>query len=207
MALKKPLPEQIAKLEKLNTTIIADTFDALGIHGVMSNMKPVISGKLLVGPAVTVKQRRLVPTPPSVRTPEAIESCDAGDVMVIDCGGDPYNGAWGGLLTLRAILYDVAGAVVGGAVRDTAEIREYRFPVWSEYVTPIGANKRFCTVSINDVVECAGATVCPGDIIIADDDGVCVIPFESLDEVIKKAEEVYESEQKVINELKSRKKQ
>ncbi|ATW26307.1 RraA family protein [Candidatus Formimonas warabiya] len=199
---RRPTQEQIEAVKKLNTTIISDTFDELGIHGTMLDMKPVCAGKVLVGPAVTVKQRRVIPTPSKLRLGEAMELCQPGDVLVIDGGSDPYAGTWGGLVTLRAQLKEIAGVIVDGAARDISEIREYDFPVWSKYVTPISAVKRFATLEINETIQCGEVIINPGDLIIADDDGVCCIPYAHLDEVIQKAVEAYEWEQKVLADLK-----
>ena len=107
------------------------------------------------------------------------------------------------LVTLRAQLKKIAGVLVDGAVRDVSEIREYNFPVWSKFVTPISAVKRFATIAINETIEFGEVTINAGDLIIADDDGACSIPFERLDEVIKKATEAYEWEQKVLADLKA----
>ena len=86
---RRPTQEQIDAVKKLNTTIVSDTFDELGIHGVILDMKPVIAGKVLVGPAVTVKQRRVIPTPQKIRLGEAMDLSQPGDILVIDAGGDP----------------------------------------------------------------------------------------------------------------------
>ena len=200
--IRRPTQEQIDACKKFNTTIVSDTLDELGMHGTMLDLKPIIAGKVLVGPAVTVKERRVIPNPTKLRLAEAMDKCQPGDVLVIDAGSDPYAGTWGGLVTLRAQLRRIAGVLVDGAARDISEIREYGFPCWSKFVTPISAVKRLATLEINATVQCGEVIVQPGDMIIADDDGCCCVPFDRLDEVIEKATKAYEWEQKVLAELK-----
>jgi regulator of RNase E activity RraA len=201
-AVRRPTEEQINAFKKFNTTIVSDVLDELGAHGTMLDLKPVIVGTVLVGPAVTVKERRVIPCPTKLRLAEAMDNCKPGDVLVIDAGSDPYAGTWGGLVTLRAQLKQIAGVIVDGAARDISEIREYKFPVWSKFVTPISAVKRMSTLEINTTVQCGEVIVNPGDMIIADDDGACCVPFEMLPEVIKRATMAYEWEQKVLADLK-----
>ena len=200
--MRRPKKEQIDIIKKFNTTIISDTFDEMEIHGTMLDLKPIISGKIVVGPAVTVYERPVLPCPEKLRLGEAIETCEPGDVIVIDAGNDPYAGTWGGLVSIKGLLKGVAGVVVDGAARDISEIREYGMPTWSKYVTPISGVRRLKTVSINEPIHCGGVLVSPGDVIIADDDGVCCIPYDKLDEVIKIANQMYDWEQKVMGELK-----
>ncbi len=202
MMMRRPKKEQIETIKRFNTTIISDTFDEMGIQGTLRDMKPIVSGKVVVGPAVTVLERSVIPCPDKLRLGEAIESCEPGDVIVIDAGNDPYAGTWGGLVSIKGLLKGVAGVVVDGAARDISEIREYGMPTWSKYVTPISGVKRLKTVSINEPVVCGEVRVTPGDVIIADDDGVCCIPYDKLDEVIKVATQMYDWEQKVVGELK-----
>jgi 4-hydroxy-4-methyl-2-oxoglutarate aldolase len=201
--MRRPNKEQIEAIKRFNTTIISDTFDEMGIQGTLRDMKPIISGKMVVGPAVTVYERPVLPCPEKLRLGEAVENCEPGDVIVIDAGNDPYAGTWGGLVSIKALLKSVAGVVVDGAARDISEIREYGMPTWSKYVTPISAVKRLKTVSINEPIVCGEVLVSPGDVIIADDDGVCCIPYDKLDEVIKIASQMFEWEQKVMGELKN----
>lgn len=199
---RRPEKAHIETLKGFNTTIISDTFDELGIQGTMHDLKPIIAGKTLVGPAITVYERPVLPHAEKLRLGEAIESCQPGDVIVIDAGNDPYAGTWGGLVSIKAKIKGVAGVIVDGAARDIAEIREYEMPTWSKYVTPISGVRRLKTISINEPVVCGDVLVNPGDVIVADDDGVCCIPYERLDEVVEVASKMYEWEQKVLSEFK-----
>jgi 4-hydroxy-4-methyl-2-oxoglutarate aldolase len=194
--------EQIETLKKFNTSTISDTFDELGIEGTMHDLKPIVSGKTIVGPAVTVCERPVLPCPEKLAIGEVIEGCELGDVIVIDAGNAPYIAAWGGLVSIKAKAKGVAGIVVDGAVRDITEIREYEMPTWAKYVTPISAVKRYKIISINETVVCGDVLVNAGDLIISDEDGVCCIPYEKLDEVIEVASKLYEWEQEVLSEFK-----
>ncbi len=112
----------------------------------------------------------------------ALHLAQPGDVIVLTAPAPGSTGLWGDLATTSAMARGVAGVVADGAVRDAVTIRERGFPVWSAALSPRGANKSaFGTALVT--VSCGGVQVSPGDVIVADDDGVVVVPLARVDEV------------------------
>jgi 4-hydroxy-4-methyl-2-oxoglutarate aldolase len=101
-----------------------------------------------------------------------------GDCVVIDAHGSAGCSVFGGIAALAARKAGVAGCVVDGAVRDLAEIRELGLPVWSRSLTPKTGKWRLEAVAINEPVMCGGVQVRPGDLMIADESGICFVPVE-----------------------------
>lgn len=175
--------------------IVSDVMDELGITGVIgaSILKPTIAGACIVGPALTLRnivQREH--TYESARKHvnrmaefEAHNLAQPGDVLVID--GVPGISNMGGISAHTGKRQGEAGAIVSGGVRDLTHSRRIGYPVWSTEVTPVTGKWRIETVEINGVVEIAGVRVSPGDIVLADDTGVCFIPRDRAAEVLELA--------------------
>jgi len=128
-------------------------------------------------------------------------------VIVIGVKGEPNVAVWGGIMTAGAVANGLAGAILDGGVRDIIEIRrDYDFQVFARSVSPATTLGRFKTLSANAPVECGGIIVRPGDLIVADLDGVVVVPKEHVTAVLERATEIEmrEAEQaKLIRETKS----
>lgn len=107
-----------------------------------------------------------------------------GDVAVFDCSGNRDLAVLGGLSALWAAKAGLAGCVVDGAIRDSDTITEIGLPVYSSSRNPRSARHRFDAVALNDMVTFAGATVYPGDYVIADGDGICLVPFDEFPAVV-----------------------
>ena len=170
---------------------VADALDELGVGAVLTTdaLAPLAPDMRVCGPAVTLRYIRVNADPAVVRaagTRLVVADRDLygvacpGDVAVFDCGGNRDWAVAGGLSAEWARKAGVAGCVVDGAVRDTATIVDSGLPVWSANRSPRAARYRVDAVAINDVVTIAGTAVRPGDYIVADADGVCVVPFEHL---------------------------
>ncbi|MEM1946408.1 MAG: 4-carboxy-4-hydroxy-2-oxoadipate aldolase/oxaloacetate decarboxylase [Candidatus Caldarchaeum sp.] len=144
-------------------------------------IKPIAPDTNLVGPALTV---HCYPSD-NITVHKAMTLAKPGDVLVIAAGGH-VSVMWGGLMSYQAKLQGIAGVVVDGSVRDVSEIRRMGFPVFARHVSPIGSTKLH-PGSINVPVNCGGVMVKPGDLIVADDDGVLVVPREMVTEVLEKA--------------------
>lgn len=119
-----------------------------------------------------------------------------GDVYVVDMNGAEISGC-GGMAASMAKSYGLAGMVIDGAVRDVSEIRALHFPTWSRHLTPITCKHRVEAVSINGPVTIAGVQVNPGDLCVADDTGICFIPVDLVEDVLKICKETLEKEHKV----------
>ncbi len=175
------------------TASVADAVDKLaGKRGYMDHpIKPRINDKRVVGPAVTVLEGPTREFVPPQHALDLIDSAEAGSVMVIGINGEADVAIWGGLMTAGAYARGFAGAILDGGVRDITEIRrDYDFPVFSRSASPGTTLGRFKTLGANIPVKCGGIEVNPGDIIVADIDGVVVVPRARAEEVLKMSQEI-----------------
>ena len=173
----------------------ANVSDALHRTGDIPGLRSLTPGAKLVGPALPVR------TYPGdwCKPVEAIDQAQPGDVLVIDAGGVP-PAVWGELATNSAIQRGVAGVVIYGGARDSGDIRELGFPLFCSLVTPTaGEPKGFGEIGVP--IRIAGVRVSPGDWIIGDDDGVCVIPKDKAVEYTNRAMDVLEKENRLRKEI------
>jgi 3-hexulose-6-phosphate synthase/6-phospho-3-hexuloisomerase len=173
----------------------ANVSDALHRSGDIPGLRPLTPGAKMVGPAFTVR------TYPGdwCKPVEAIDEAQPGDVLVIDAGG-VAPAVWGELATNSAIQRGLAGVVIYGAARDSGDIRDLGFPLFSSLVTPTaGEPKGFGETNVP--IRINGVRISPGDWIIADDDGVCVIPKEKAVEYTNRAMDVLEKENRLRKEI------
>lgn len=161
----------------------------------LDGMVPLALGQFACGPAVTVK------TVPGdwAKPVEAIDAANEGDVLVVDAGGVP-PAVWGELASESAVNKKIAGLVVHGAVRDSSDIRKLGFAVWSTFVCshagePVGLGE------INRPILIGAQRICPGDWILADDDGVMVLPKARAAEMANRAADVLEAENRIRQEI------
>ncbi|PKQ27584.1 MAG: bifunctional hexulose-6-phosphate synthase/ribonuclease regulator [Candidatus Anoxymicrobium japonicum] len=183
--------------EALMRVSCANISDAMHRTGDLAGLRPVTHGVKIAGPVVTVR------TYPGdwAKPVEAIDVAGEGDVIVIDAGGRG-PAMWGELATHSAIGRKIAGVVADGAVRDTPEIRELRFGVWTRLITPTaGEPKGFG--EINAPIKIAGVRIHPGDWAVGDDDGVVIIPKARAVEFANRAMDVLEKENRLRGEIQS----
>jgi 4-hydroxy-4-methyl-2-oxoglutarate aldolase len=191
----RPDPALIARAAQF---AVADLHGALGqITGRMClmspAMRPIAPGQRLIGPAITAWNY----PGDNLAIHAALDTAQAGDVLVFTNGGGHQGALWGDVACGFAIKKGVAGAVVHGACRDTDAIREMGFPVWSTHISVEQPDKRG-PAAVNVPVVMDGVLVEPGDIIAADADGVVVIPRALLTHAIEGAEG------RAVNEVKVR---
>ena len=170
-----------------------------GQSGTMRFDMKLVTGKAMVGRAVTSLARPALPeaATPALATKHSVEMIDAarpGDVGVIVMEGTLDIAAMGNLMGTGATVRGMAGMVLDGAIRDVWDIRRMGLTVYARSASPRTAVGHYATVARNVPVECAGVTVRPGDIIVADEDGVVVVPQERAEDVLKKAREIDDRE-------------
>src|SRR5882762_1483211 len=194
-----PLVEGFRMVEAAS---VADAMEQLyGQRAYLSHdMRPVFKTKF-AGPAVTVllkKGEHKEGAAASQGMLDAIDAAPAGSVyvMVLEDGGD-YAGI-GGLMATAMKYRGLAGAIIDGSVRDTPQIRKLQFPVFSRGVVPSTTINHYRVTGVNVPVTCAGVRVNPGDIVTADEDGVAVVPQAKAAEVLKKSQELDDTEHRMI---------
>jgi regulator of RNase E activity RraA len=160
----------LADWRKLPPAIVSDCMNRTQVMA--GAIKPVAVGMRIAAQARTVNC--MVGDNSALHA--AIGLVRPGEVLVVDAGGFPDTALWGGIMTRAAIKRGIAGLVIDGAVRDVAEIRELGFACFARAVVPAGPHKGFGGV-IDGTIACAGCPVSPGDVVLGDDDGVCVVPL------------------------------
>lgn len=147
-----------------------------------TGIRPVWRDVRLVGTAVTVR----MPAGDIGLNREVTRVAQAGDVIVVDRGGETEYACWGGFAALLAKSKGIAGLIVDGAVTDSMEITELRWPVYSRTLSGLVGANLGGDGEINTTIDCGGVPVNPGDLIVADDDGIVVIRPQQAQEVLQR---------------------
>ncbi|WP_202319089.1 3-hexulose-6-phosphate synthase [Archaeoglobus neptunius] len=190
---RKTLDEEIRRL--LMEVSTPNVSDAMHRARAMNGVYPLVRGKKVVGKAVTVSTM----DGDWAKTVEAINVAGEGDVLVIKCSGDTAA-VWGELATRSCLNRKIAGVIIDGAVRDVDDIRDLGYPVFARKEVPnAGEPKGFGEINVK--IICGGIEVNPGDWIIADDNGVMVIPKRRAYEIARRALEVKKSEDRIRGEI------
>ena len=194
----------INQLREFDTAEISDALDACGVEGALLGIKAVSCGTKLIGPAFTVKYLPYEEKPTDFKNAgNYIDNVPAEAVVVIDNGGRLDSTTWGDILTQVAMMNGISGTVIHGTARDIQFIRENKYPLFSTSVyMRSGKNRVYmaaqqCDLSINGII------VKPNDIVFGDDNGVLIVPYEILPEVIDKAKNVKKTEQAIIFSVKN----
>jgi regulator of RNase E activity RraA len=191
------------------TSLISDVMDELGVpEGVIgaSTLKPTIPGKLIVGPALTVRNIKQRSDPLAAKTHvnrmaefEAHNLAEDGDVLVVSGVSGASN--MGGISSYTGQRQGERGAIVMGGVRDVRHSRSIGYPVWASEITPVTGKWRIETVEINGEIQMGDVRVNPGDLVVADDTGVCFIPRAEIMRVLELCEKKKKAEDERVGAI------
>ena len=195
--------ELFEHIEKnLYTAVLADSLDEMGLReqAMRETIRPLSPDLVFSGWARTISCMDVYHTnsDPYEIEIESVDSLMPGEIVVVSTGDSRRNAPWGELLSTAALSRGARGAVIDGLVRDVRKIQALGFPVFASGIKPVDSRGRGVVVDYNVPVGCGGVVVAPGDLVVADFDGVVVVPAAAVTEAVRLATE------KVMRENQSR---
>ncbi|CAO3436309.1 4-carboxy-4-hydroxy-2-oxoadipate aldolase/oxaloacetate decarboxylase [Azospirillum doebereinerae] len=193
------VPEAVC--EGARSVSVSDLHEAMGVaparRALMSSrMRPLNRGLRIAGPAVTA----YCGPGDNLMMHRALYAAQPGDVLVVVCQSEGSGAQWGDVAARYALKKGLAGVIVHGSIRDTDILEELRFPVWATAISPIRPEKR-SHGAVNVPVACDGVIVNPGDLIVADGDGVLCIPRADAETAIAGARDRMNREDRLVEAI------
>jgi len=186
--------QTVEQFKAVPVAIVSDTMSRM--FSASPDLRPMHNGHPMVGPALTVKTR----PGDNLMIHKAIQMAQAGDVIVVDGGGDLTNALIGEIMTSFAASKKIAGMVINGSVRDASFLRTQDFGVFAAGVTHRGPYKDG-PGEINVPIALGGMVIEPGDLVMGDDDGVLCVPYDQTDWVYKAAIEKQTQETEILKKI------
>lgn len=194
-----PMPQQITESQR--EALLALDTATIGHYLESGFMDPGIQqrmpGTRIAGTAVTVR----ITLPDSVMAHYALKFVRPGDILVIDRGQDQRTACWGAATAYAAAATGLSGLIIDGAASDIRDADDAGLPIWCRGLSPVTTKYRGMGGEMNLPISCGGAAVKPGDAILADDNGIVVIPNHILDDTLRAGREWLESEQAFLKTL------
>jgi 4-hydroxy-4-methyl-2-oxoglutarate aldolase len=198
-----PTPDLISRYEKLSTPLVYDILDKMGRpnQALDCHIRPIDPGMRVVGPAFTVHGEE-DPTDDGSAGYRMFREIVPGSVLVMASNGHRVSGPWGENASISAQMKGARGLVTDGGSRDAAEVAALGFPLFCRYLTPVFMGGRWAVKGHQRPVDLTGqvgdrVAVRPGDLVVADRDGVVIVPTERLDDVLIAAERLNEIEERL----------
>jgi regulator of RNase E activity RraA len=184
--------------QSLSSAVVCDAHDGVGLRhqSPRAPLRSLTGSTVLIGRCKTTLWAEMAHVDPEPYALElrAVDSCRPDDVFIAAAGGSMRSGIWGELLSTAARRGGCVGAIVDGAARDIARMTRMEFPVWARGACAYDSKDRGRVVDVDVPVEIDGVRFCPGDLVVADLDGVVVVPQEAEREVIRRAWEKVHAE-------------
>jgi RraA family protein len=193
---RRATPAQCARAARLPAANIGDVMNRM--QTMRGGFAPYGGKRIVAGPAFTVRSR----SGDNLMLHHAIDVAEPGDVIVADGGGELAIAMTGELMMGHATERGIQGVIIDGAIRDKAELAGMDIGIWACGVTPSGPYKDG-PGEIGTPCSCGGQVVMPGDLIMADEDGVVVIPYEEIEAVLAAAEAHHAKEIKAVEQIKA----
>lgn len=191
--------------QSLYSAVVCDSLDAMGLRNQSPrvSLRPMTIACTLMGRCKTTLWADMFHEDAKPYELEllAVDSCQADDVIIAAAGGSTHSGVWGELLSTAARNRGCVGAIIDGAARDIAVTRRMAFPVFARGVCVYDSRDRQRVIDLDVPVEIDGVRFCPGDLVIADEDGVVVIPRSVEEEAVRRAWDKVHAENVVRDEI------
>lgn len=198
----------VSRIERLHVAVISDSLDRVGVRNCVlpPAIRPLLPGTRTAGRAMTVKAVPVDETPDDPMETyrgiaRAVEALQPGDVMVVSTCH--HGSFWGELMATASTKKGAAGVVADAYARDFQALVEMEFPTFVAGINAQDSVGRMDVESVNVEIQCGGVKARPGDLVLADNDGVVIVPSECAEEVVSRAEEKYSTEDVVRDRLRA----